>query len=74
MQRTLRQSVCSESVEAELKPCCAAGVAPVDLLLLMAASENDAPKVAELLRAGAKLDSKVGCTCFCFYIFCCPVV
>jgi len=34
------------------------GVAPVDLLLLMAASENDAPKVAELLRAGAKLDSK----------------
>lgn len=32
------------------------GTDPVDLLLLMAASENDAPKVAELLRAGAKLE------------------
>ena len=31
----------------------------MDLLLLMAASENDAPKVAELLRAGAKLEVKV---------------
>ena len=37
----------------------AAGTPPVDLLLLMAASENDAPKVAELLRAGAKLEVKV---------------
>ena len=32
----------------------------MDLLLLMAARENDAPKVAELLRAGAKTDVKVG--------------
>ena len=32
----------------------------MDLLLLMAAKENDAPKVAELLRAGADLDVKVG--------------
>jgi hypothetical protein len=31
----------------------AAGQAPVDLLLLMACSENDTPKVEELLRAGA---------------------
>lgn len=35
------------------------GLAPVDLLLLMAARENDAPKVAELLRAGANTDIKV---------------
>ncbi|KAK9786695.1 hypothetical protein WJX73_005454 [Symbiochloris irregularis] len=34
------------------------GTAPVDLLLLMAASENDAPKIAELIRAGADLESK----------------
>eukprot|EP00884_Botryococcus_braunii_P010711 jgi/Botrbrau1/19641/Bobra.0003s0011.1 len=31
------------------------GLEPVDLLLLMAAGEDDAPKVAELLRAGANL-------------------
>lgn len=36
-----------------------AGLAPVDLLLLMAAGEGDAPKVAEMLRAGAKTDVKV---------------
>ena len=41
----------------------AAGVAPADLLLLMAASENDAPKVAELLRAGADTSAKVGRQC-----------
>ncbi len=35
----------------------------MDLLLLMAAKENDAPKVAELLRAGANLDVKVGGLC-----------
>ncbi|CAL8464993.1 g4528 [Coccomyxa elongata] len=34
------------------------GLAPVDLLLLMAAKENDAPKVAELIRAGADLNTK----------------
>ena len=31
----------------------------MDLLLLMAASENDAPKVAELLRAGADASIRV---------------
>ncbi|KAK9823898.1 hypothetical protein WJX72_006248 [[Myrmecia] bisecta] len=31
----------------------ASGLAPVDILLIMAAGENDTPKVAELLRAGA---------------------
>jgi len=31
----------------------AAGEAPVDLLLLMACSENDTPKVEEVLAAGA---------------------
>lgn len=39
--------------------CCSEGLAPVDLLLLMAAKENDAPKVAELIRAGADLNIKV---------------
>ena len=37
----------------------AEGLAPVDLLLLMAASENDAPRVAELIRAGADINIKV---------------
>jgi hypothetical protein len=35
------------------------GLDPVDLLLLMAAKENDAPRVAELLRAGADVNVKV---------------
>ena len=35
------------------------GLAPCDLLLLMASAENDAPKVAELLRAGADTGVKV---------------
>lgn len=40
----------------------------MDLLLLMAAKENDAPKVAELIRAGAELNTKVGLTVYsdCF--------
>ena len=55
----------TQRAELHKRPNCAAcnateGLAPVDLLLLMAAKENDAPKVAELLRAGAKLDVKVG--------------
>ena len=37
----------------------AAGLPAVDLLLLMAAGEGDAPKVAEMLRAGANKDVKV---------------
>lgn len=41
-------------------PCMPAeGLAPVDLLLLMAASENDAPRVAELIRAGADINIQV---------------
>ena len=39
----------------------AEGLAPVDLLLLMAAQENVVPRVAELIRAGADLETKV-CT------------
>lgn len=35
-----------------------AGLAAVDLLLLMAAGENDAPKVAEMLRSGADVAAK----------------
>lgn len=31
---------------------------PVDILLLLAASEGDKPKIEELLRAGAKYDVK----------------
>ena len=36
-----------------------ADIHPVDILLLWAASENDTPKVAELLRAGADVSAKV---------------
>ncbi|KAJ0748389.1 putative ankyrin repeat-containing domain, protein LHCP TRANSLOCATION DEFECT [Helianthus annuus] len=31
---------------------------PVDILLMMAASEGDKPKIEELLKAGAKYDVK----------------
>eukprot|EP00475_Leptophrys_vorax_P036599 TRINITY_DN6212_c0_g1_i1.p1 TRINITY_DN6212_c0_g1~~TRINITY_DN6212_c0_g1_i1.p1 ORF type:complete len:175 (+),score=18.04 TRINITY_DN6212_c0_g1_i1:138-662(+) len=34
------------------------GIHPVDLLLMMAASEGDRPKIQELLRAGARSDVK----------------
>ena len=51
--------------------CFAEGLAPVDLLLLMAAKENDAPKVAELIRAGADLDIKVTC---CLRLSCIPLL
>lgn len=37
----------------------ATGVAPVDLLLLMAASEGDRQKIEELMRAGASHEIKV---------------
>lgn len=36
----------------------AGGLEPVDLLLLMACSENDTPKVEELLKAGADTSVK----------------
>jgi len=35
-----------------------AGIAPVDILLLLASSEGDTPKVVELLSAGATIDIK----------------
>lgn len=38
---------------------CAAGKTPCDILLLFAASEGDAPKVIELLAAGADTNVKV---------------
>ena len=37
----------------------AAGMAPCDILLLLSSSEGDAPKVAELLAAGAHIGTKV---------------
>ena len=37
----------------------------MDLLLLMAASENDAPRVAELIRAGADTNIKVLFLSYC---------
>ncbi len=37
----------------------AADLAPVDILLLLASSEGDAPKVIELIAAGANLETKV---------------
>lgn len=39
--------------------CVAAGMAPCDILLLLSSSEGDAPKVAELLAAGAHTEVKV---------------
>lgn len=48
----------AEGTYDRLEAMLSTGTAPVDLLLLMAASENDAPKLAELIRAGAQLDVK----------------
>lgn len=45
-----------------------AEVEPVDILLLLASSEGDAPKVAELLAAGASTGVKVSKPCACFII------
>ena len=41
----------------------AAGMAPCDILLLLSSSEGDAPKVTELLAAGAYSDIKVRHSC-----------
>lgn len=41
-----------------LDQLCDSGLEPVDLLLLMACSENDTPKVEELLGAGANVQVK----------------
>ncbi len=43
----------------ECVECIAAGTAPCDILLLFAASDGDAPKVIELLAAGANIEVKV---------------
>ncbi|EIE20529.1 hypothetical protein COCSUDRAFT_18502 [Coccomyxa subellipsoidea C-169] len=48
----------TEGTYDRLNAMLAQGLAPVDLLLLMAAKENDAPKVAELIRAGADINTK----------------
>ncbi|KAK9917712.1 hypothetical protein WJX75_007453 [Coccomyxa subellipsoidea] len=48
----------TEGTYDRLNEMLAQGLAPVDLLLLMASKENDAPKVAELIRAGADLNTK----------------
>ena len=37
----------------------ASDIHPVDILLLWATTENDTPKVAELLRSGADVAAKV---------------
>ena len=42
----------------KLDALCESGLEPVDLLLLMACSENDTPKVEELLGAGADVSVK----------------
>lgn len=43
--------------------CAAAGIEPVDILLLLASSEGDTPKVVELLAAGANSNIKVSLAC-----------
>lgn len=53
---SLRASSASHLVCAVRWVCIAAGLDPVDVLLLMAASENDTPKVEELLAAGANIN------------------
>ena len=49
----------ADGTYARLDRAKTAGLPAVDLLLLLAAGEGDAPKVAEMLRAGAKTDVKV---------------
>lgn len=44
--------------ELSVSQTIAGGLEPVDLLLLMACSENDTPKVEELLKAGADISVK----------------
>jgi hypothetical protein len=48
----------TEGTYDRLEAMLAQGLAPVDLLLLMAASENDSPKLEELVGAGADLGVK----------------
>lgn len=51
----------------------AAGIAPVDILLLLASSEGDAPKVVELLSAGATIDIKVLSFTYVYMVQACNV-
>lgn len=65
------EASCARGVRLTSPVCCvqgtydrmyeqmASGVHPIDILLLWAAAENDTPKVAELLRAGADNTAKV---------------
>jgi hypothetical protein len=48
----------TEGTYDRLEAMMASGLEPVDLLLLMAASENDTPKIEELLSAGADVSVK----------------
>ena len=48
----------TEGTYDRLEAMLAQGLAPVDLLLLMAASEDDTPKIEELLGAGADASVK----------------
>jgi hypothetical protein len=48
----------TEGTYDRLEAMMAQGLAPVDLLLLMAASEDDTPKIEELLGAGADVNVK----------------
>ena len=45
----------TEGTYDRLEQMMSTGLAPVDLLLLMAATENDTPKIEELLGAGANV-------------------
>lgn len=53
---TLTRSTSSCGVLLRPCTCNCTGLDPVDVLLLMAASENDTPKVEELLSAGANVN------------------
>lgn len=56
---SLHACQCNNTVSLSALGVVAAGKAPCDILLLFAASEGDAPKVIELLAAGAHMDVKV---------------
>ena len=47
-----------EGTYDKMEPLLNQDIHPVDILLMLAASEGDRPKIEELLRAGAKYDVK----------------
>lgn len=47
-----------EGTYDKMEALLSAKIHPVDILLLLAASEGDKPKIEELLAAGAKIDVK----------------